>query len=104
MCVHGDNISITHAHNIFNSDFAERTRLHNERIPEVEYSIYQHFRVSRRSGPSTIVDIILVLRMRIIYSIVILPNGYAYIMSGFPKSSTAYFSIFEFLEGLVRLL
>ena len=55
MCVHGDNI-ITHAHNIFNTDIAERTRLHNERIPEVEYSIFQHFRVSRRSGPSTIVD------------------------------------------------
>ena len=41
---------------IFNTDIAKRTCLHDERIPEVEYSIFQHFRVSRRSGPSTIVD------------------------------------------------
>ena len=54
MCVHND--IITHARNtILNGS---RTRLHDERIPEVEYSIlnFQHFRVSRRSGPSTIVD------------------------------------------------
>ena len=50
--VHND--IITRARNtILNGS---RTRLHDERIPEVEYSIFQHFRVSRRSGPSTIVD------------------------------------------------
>ena len=35
---------------------ADLTRLHDERIPEVEYSIFQYFWVSKRSGPSTIVD------------------------------------------------